>query len=314
MSIACASCRRLVAADAPCPHCGHVPASAAGPTPEHPPEGAPVPGPPAPDDRGGPNVRDAPDATLVLPLVPDATSEFGLPHAGGSVPPRQPDATPSALSVAPPSIPPISAPEHARRHRGIAVLAGAAGLALVGLVAVAGLRSGAGEDATSTSAAGGSPGFPDVAPVSRSDVRATASTTQRADGGISYAAANTLDGRPETAWNSDGQGAGASLTYTFSGPVDLRTITIRNGYQKTLTRSDGSPVDLYLLNERVKTVTVITDAGSATWTLRDDRAPQTFGHAFGTTRTVRLEVLSVYPSQKYRDLAVSDVGFGVAES
>jgi hypothetical protein len=140
-------------------------------------------------------------------------------------------------------------------------------------------------------------------------VRASASTTQRPDGSISYAAANTLDGRAATAWNSDGQGAGATLTYTFAAPVDLTSITVLNGYQKVRTDSDGKTVDLFALNQRVKALRVVTDAGSADWTLRDDRAPQSLARAFGRTRTVRLEVLATYPSRKYKDLAVSEVRF-----
>jgi hypothetical protein len=148
--------------------------------------------------------------------------------------------------------------------------------------------------------------------VSRGTIRASASSTQHPDSGVGYGAANALDGNPETAWNSDGQGAGASLTFTFARPVDLRSITVLNGYQKVRTGSSGSRVDLFLLNERVKTVRVVTDGGSAVWTLRDDRSPQTLGRAFGRTRSVRLQVLSVYPSQRYRDLAVSDVSFAAA--
>ena len=110
-------------------------------------------------------------------------------------------------------------------------------------------------------------------------VRAAASSTQHPDSGITYVAANTLDGRPETAWNSDGQGTGAALTYTFATPVDLASITVLNGYQKVRTGANGSTVDLFALNERVKALRVVTDAGSVDWTLRDDRAPQTLGRA-----------------------------------
>ena len=323
VSIACASCRRLVAAAALCPYCGHVPAPAA--------TAAPAARRPRRRSRRAaaqPAMHDAAppaDPTLVLPPVPDATTEFDLPWSEHRRPfqqaPFDPAPTDPAQPYGPLPLPdafdattfpaPVGAGGPGRR-RGVAVVAGAAGLALVGVVAVAGLRSSGGGGEPTSSAGAGQAAASDVSPVSRSDVHATASSTQHPDGSVSYAAANTLDGRPETAWNSDGQGVGASLTYTFSAPVDLRSITVRNGYQKTLTRSDGSPVDLYLLNERVKAVRIVTDAGSATWTLRDDRAPQTFGHAFGTTRSVRLEVMSVYAGQKYRDLALSDVSFGAA--
>jgi hypothetical protein len=145
--------------------------------------------------------------------------------------------------------------------------------------------------------------------VSVTAVRAAASSTQHPDGSISYAPANTLDGRATTAWNSDGQGAGAVLTYTFAAPVDLTSITLLNGYQKVLRTSGGHSVDLFALNQRVRVLRVVTDGGAVGWTLRDDRAPQSLSRAFGRTRTVRLQVVSTYPSRKYKDLAVSEVRF-----
>ena len=217
--------------------------------------------------------------------------------------PRRPGPAPAATTVPPPA--PAPAP---RRRPGLGVLAGAAAaLVVVGGVAVAGLRSGAlGGDRAPT--AGAAAGAAAVA-VPAGSVRAEASSTQQPDSGITYVAANTLDGRPETAWNSDGQGTGASLTYTFATPVDLASITVFNGYQKVRTGSNSSTVDLFALNQRVKALRVVTDAGSVDWTLRDDRAPQTLGRAFGRTRTVRLQVVSTYPSDRYQDLAVSEVRF-----
>lgn len=236
---------------------------------------------------------------MVLPPVPVRTEE---------------------LDVVPGDEPPVWAlgdPAEPRRptaRRSAAVLAGAAALVLVAVAAVAGLRNGGGSDAARSAASSAAGSGSGVTPVDPGTVHVRASTTQRPDGGVSYAAANTLDGDRATAWNSDGQGVGATLTYTFPEPVDLRSISLLNGYQKVLTRSNGSPVDLYLLNERVKTLRIVTDAGDLTWTLRDERALQTLDHAFGRTTSVRLRVVSVYPSQKYKDLAVSDVSFGAADS
>jgi hypothetical protein len=190
----------------------------------------------------------------------------------------------------------------------VAALAAAGALVLVAGAAVAGLRSADRDEPAGTRTASAAPAAAAVR-VPASDVRARASTTQRPDGEISYAPAKTLDGRPETAWNSRGQGAGAWLAYTFDAPVDLASITVLNGYQKTRPGKDGGVVDLFALNERVRAVRVVTDGGSVEWTLRDDRAPQTLTRAFGTTRTVRLQVLSTYPSAKYDDLAVSEVRF-----
>jgi hypothetical protein len=180
---------------------------------------------------------------------------------------------------------------------------------LVASAAIAGLHSGsAGADRTAPAGSAQPAGAGD-APVPATVVRASASSTQHPDGTISYAPANTLDGRAATAWNSDGQGAGAVLTYTFATPVDLTSVTVLNGYQKVLRTSNGATVDLFALNQRVKTLRVVTDAGSVAWALRDDRAAQTLTHGFGRTRTVRLQVVSTYPSRKYKDLAVSEVRF-----
>jgi hypothetical protein len=188
------------------------------------------------------------------------------------------------------------------------VLAGAAAIVLVAAAAVAGLRSGSGGDDRTAPVRSAGPAAA-AALVPATSVRASASSTQHPDGAISYAPANTLDGRAATAWNSDGRGTGVTLTYTFAAPVNLASITVLNGYQKVLRKSDGKTVDLYALNQRVKAVRVVTDAGSVAWTLRDDHAPQTLARAFGRTRTVRLEVLSTYSSRKYTDLAVSEVRF-----
>jgi hypothetical protein len=211
------------------------------------------------------------------------------------------------LAVAP--VPPVAGRSRPGSRRAAGVLGGAAALVLVAAAAVAGLHSRPGGDDGTAPAGSARPVAAAAKAVPATSVRASASTTQHPDGSISYAAANTLDGRATTAWNSDGQGAGATLTYRFATPVDLTSITVLNGYQKVLTGSDGRTVDLFALNQRVKALRVVTDGGSVGWTLRDDRGPQTLARAFGRTRTVRLDVLSTYPSRKYTDLAVSEVRF-----
>lgn len=284
VSIACPSCRRLVPAGAPCPHCGEGPA--------------------------------APDLTVVLTAPPvDDTAELEpveplRPALLDPLEPALPDPLPPALPESlPPALPAPSPP--ARRPPALAVLVAAVALVLVAVAAVAGLRAGTHSEPQAGPGAGQPSAPVQIVRLPADDVRAAADSTQQPDGRVRYAASNTLDGQAETAWNSDGRGAGSTLVYTFTRPVDLRSITVLNGYQKVLA-GGGGPVDLYPLNERVHTFTVITDAGSTTWTLRDDRAPQTLAHAFGRTRTVRLRVDDVYPSRKYKDLGVSEVAFGVA--
>jgi hypothetical protein len=107
---------------------------------------------------------------------------------------------------------------------------------------------------------------------------------RQARGSVTYGIDNTLDDRPTTAWSSRGKGVGATLTYTFEQPVDLRGITVRNGYQKLVT---GTPDrDLYKLNERIRQVRVTTASGSVVWNLKDVRDPQNPERDLGTTRTV----------------------------
>jgi hypothetical protein len=151
---------------------------------------------------------------------------------------------------------------------------------------------------------------PQISAVDPATVRASASSVQGREGGITYAAANTLDGNPNTAWNSDGardgRGPGISLTYTFAAPVDLRSITVRNGYQKVRARGKA---DLWRLNGRVKRFQVTTPTGQWTWDLADRRDPQTLQREFGRTTTVRLTIRQVYRSDKYPDVAISEIAF-----
>jgi hypothetical protein len=193
-------------------------------------------------------------------------------------------------------------------RRGRLVTVGGVALAIVLVLAGAGLLVSRLHD-DRTASGGGAP----AAAVDLTTVRGSASSVQRPDGGISYDVANTLDGNPNTAWNSDGakdgRGPGIALTYQFAGPVDLRSITIRNGYQKVRAK-DG--VDLWPLNERVRQLEVITDTGTWTWPLSDTKDPQTLQQHFGRTRTVRLKIVQIYPSQKYKDVAISEIAFMAA--
>ena len=100
-----------------------------------------------------------------------------------------------------------------------------------------------------------------------------------------------------------------TLRYTFAEPVDLRTISLRNGYQKVRQRPGKPELDLFAANERVRAVKVITDHGQWTWQLKDSKLPQRLSRRFGTTRSVRLKVTSVYPSSRYPDLAICEITF-----
>jgi len=199
-----------------------------------------------------------------------------------------------------------------RRGVLVGVLAGAAALLLLGLATrglVAALHPDRQGVPTGTSDGSGAR----VLPVDPAGVTVSASSTQHDDGDISYTAANTLDGDPATAWNSDGardgKGPGMTLTYTVAAPIELHSISVLNGYQKVRPRPGRSALDLYPLNARVQRLRVVTDAGAWFWDLADTRSAQTFTRAAGRTGRVRLEIVSVYPSATYPDVALSEVSF-----
>ncbi len=274
------------------------------PPTEPPPRPEPPPGPPAAADNTAASntivMGPALDATQRLPPVPAAPDGPGTPSGPLAAPP---DAPGPAVAPAPG---PASAGRGGRwRERRSLSVAGAGALVVVLLLAGAALLLGRLHGAPAQAQPGTR-----VSAVAPATIHASASSTQVTDGGITYAAGNTLDGTLSSAWNSngakDGPGPGISLTYRFASAVQLREITIRNGYQKVRS-SDGT--DLWPLNERVRRFEVVTDTGHWTWDLRDLRDPQTLRRDFGSTTTVQLRILEVYPSRKYRDVAVSEISF-----
>ena len=255
----------------------------------------------------------APPAVASPPMVPGQPGQPGQ-HVtfGGAPPAASPDARGNGLCDPEPTtaaaglrglLAQLSGPDGERRGRLVTV--GGAALAIVLVLAGAGLLVSRLHDDRSASGGGTA-----ATAVDLTTVRGSASSVQRPDGGISYDVANTLDGDLNTAWNSDGakdgRGPGIALTYQFANPVNLRSITIRNGYQKVRAK-DG--VDLWPLNERIRQLEVVTDTGTWTWTLPDSKDPQTLQQNFGRTRTVRLKIVQIYPSQRYKDVAISEIAF-----
>lgn len=272
----------------------------------------------APSSFGGPRVwwREPPPAAQDQPAATSPKPSLFEPAA----PTRPPSAPPPVdATVEMSAVPPAPSPEPSligeaqgpsgQRYSLLAitgVVMTVIGLILVTIVGITTLTSErSGPTTTGT-----------VAKVPHDAISATASSTQTADSGITYAIDNTLDGDPVTAWNSDGdtdgRGPGITLTYSFSSTVDLRSITVLNGYQKVRTNNNGSTVDLYTLNNRVRQFLVVTDGGQWTWDLMDSKQAQTLSESFGPTRQVVLKVLAVYESDRYKDLAISEVSFAAA--
>jgi hypothetical protein len=194
--------------------------------------------------------------------------------------------------------PPPPAPRQDRSLWWLIVLVAAAVLALILLAGVALL----GWFRTDEAPASTSPA-PGLVQIPAGSIRAKASSTipRRPE----YAISNTLDGNPQTVWNSDGDkldtNVGVTLTYTFAEPVDLARITILNGSAK----SEKS----YRDNQRTMTFSVRTEAGTTEWQLDDVRERQSLNLSGARTSAVKLAVVNTAAGDRFKDLAVADISF-----
>jgi len=292
VSISCRRCGRLVdAGAASCPRCGYSLQ------------------PDAPGGTRSPVPSEGADEPLTGVLIADQGRTTSMPPAGPPPPPSPSEPVPPRATQAGELPMPVVPPPRTSARRSPVMLA-ALGLVVTGVLWL--VVSTFIERSTPQTARPAAPGASPTAvtgprPVKNSTVAGVASSTGKPEGSVTYGIDNTLDDRPTTAWSSRGKGVGATLTYTFEQPVDLRGITVRNGYQKLVT---GTPDrDLYKLNERIRQVRVTTASGSVVWNLKDVRDPQTLKRDLGTTRTVKLTILSTYGSDSYKDVALSEIGF-----
>jgi Nicotine adenine dinucleotide glycohydrolase (NADase) len=143
---------------------------------------------------------------------------------------------------------------------------------------------------------------PSPEPVDPDDVTATASSTLSDN---RFVVTNTLDGDRTTCWQSAGDqlesNVGVQLTYQFPEPVRIARITLVNGWAR-------SPAD-FQNNQRVARASVNTDAGTTIWRVRDTAEPQTLELDPEPTSLVTLVIQEVYPGERFRDLAVTEVAF-----
>jgi hypothetical protein len=205
------------------------------------------------------------------------------------------NARPLAASLPPPEPVIVGRP---RSRTWLTVIAAALVVtAAITLVAVALSRR---HDDTTTTPGAASPAA--LRPVDPATVTARASSTIRDS---KFRIQNTLDGDPQTVWNSDGKrlrsNVGVTLTYAFAAPVKLARITIVNGSARSLEN--------YTKNQRVATFRVRTDAGETTWQLKDTVEAQSLTLEPAPAKSVTLEVAKVYRGTEWPDLAVTDVSF-----
>jgi hypothetical protein len=278
----------------------------------------PTEAPPAAEDTVP--VATVPQGLTPAPPVPGQTCP-ACGHQNPSSQLRCERCASNLVSQAPAPLPPSPAPPPPTRRAGLVV-----GLVAAALVVALGLGFGAYwlSRPPATTTTGGLPRFdlpvptptitarpstaPELKKIKRKSIKAKASSTLPS-GDFTYGVDNTLDGDPETAWNSDGDVVGpfarVTLTYRFSDPVELRAIEVYNGYQRS--------TKAYYNNSRVRSLLVSTDATKQTFELLDKQGKQTVSFDFGQTKRVVLTVDAVYrdvpKKTRYNDCAISEVTF-----
>jgi hypothetical protein len=132
---------------------------------------------------------------------------------------------------------------------------------------------------------------------------ATASSTLRATTITDFRPTNLLDGNPASAWNegADGTGVGEWVRLEFNEPISLARIEIANGYQRDAERFSG--------NVRVKSIELEYSDGTKPQVVQllDSQGLQLIKPAAKETEWIKLTILSVYPTYKWPDAALSEM-------
>jgi len=141
-----------------------------------------------------------------------------------------------------------------------------------------------------------------------------ASSSLKGSGSYSYDPTNLVDMTLETAWveGIEGNGLGESMTYSFEisqeSVNELWRLAIHNGYVKS-TRA-------WRNNGRVKELKMsVNGVPLCILALEDMRNQQTFNlssytYQFPRNPEFTFEIRSVYPGDKYEDVAISQLNFG----
>ena len=133
----------------------------------------------------------------------------------------------------------------------------------------------------------------------------SATSVSPTEGTVSHAPELVSDGRAETAWNTNENGVGQSITLRVDSATTISALRIMNGYNKI----SDTGVDLYYANARAKKILVEYEGGSKTFTLKDKKGKYQklkLGSSV-TTSWVRITIKSVYAGSKYDDCCISEI-------
>jgi hypothetical protein len=232
------------------------------------------------------------------------------------------------------SPPPPLPPPHRDKRRvpGWAWGAGAAGAAMVvggAVLAVAALSGGTSKAAPTTTAPATTVVVTTVPPTTAAPTTtvpargnplpanaiasAEASSTLPDQDGLTYGIANTLDGQITTGWNSNsstpGSGVdpvGQKLDYKLAARQHIVGVRIINGF------NPGDANHTFNDNARVKTLVLRAAGQEDSVDLADSFSPQFIEVDFPNADSLELEVGSIYPGTKWKDVGITEVQIFVA--
>ncbi len=136
---------------------------------------------------------------------------------------------------------------------------------------------------------------------------ATASSSLTPTNITDFRPTNLLDSDPATAWveGAKGTGAGQWVKFEFDPTISLMRIEISNGYQKD--------DDFFANYVRVKSIQLdYSDGSHQTVELQDEQGIQVIDASENGTKPletqwIKFTILSVYPTYKFANAALSDI-------
>ena len=142
------------------------------------------------------------------------------------------------------------------------------------------------------------PGEP-PAPASAPIVREIAASSQHDNHGAYLA----FDGNQTTAWVTDTDGVGQSISVNFKSPETITSVSILNG--------NGKDVEHYRANNRVRTLRLKwSDGSTQVISFEDKMKMQHFQLQHrAATEWIKFEILSVYPGARNNWAAISEIAF-----
>ncbi len=137
-------------------------------------------------------------------------------------------------------------------------------------------------------------------------VRATVSASSILNPVFAYDPSHLFDSKSDMAWSSDGKkstGIGERITLNFTTPVDIASLMLWNGYQRSETH--------FTANARVAAMKISSDRGSTAEEvkLKDASDAQTvpLSKPLLGVKSLTFQIEKTYPGLKYKDVLLSEM-------